>query len=57
MLQSAWVGDMRAARRAGQSPATAPINDGRADAATPGEGWDDHELVLGGGVDGCGENA
>jgi len=30
---------------------------GSPDAAAPGEDWDDNELVLGGGIDGRGENA
>ena len=57
MLHRVWAGDIRAARRAGQRRATAPI--AAPMPASPGWGGDDHGLVvvLGRAIDGDGESS
>ena len=57
MLHRARVGDSRAARRAGRSPATAPMAMAAAKPPAHASGGDDDRPVLGGGVDGGGGRA
>ena len=57
MLQRAWVGDRRAARMAGSSPARAPMTTAAARPPAQASGRDDEELVVAAGVAGGGGGA